>query len=335
MTDAAIARAHTNIALVKYWGKRDAARFLPMNSSLSLTLDAFYTETKVTYDAARKADAFTLNAVPQAGPELAKLSAFLEKARALTGETRFASVESVNHVPTAAGLASSASAYAALAAAAVWAAGRELPPEALSRLARQGSGSASRSIFGGFARWARGERPDGEDSHGVPVAGPEAWPDVRMAVAILEPGPKAVASRDGMARTVATSIFYPAWAEAAEHDVAEAEAAIAARDLKALGRIAERSAMRMHATTWGADPPFTYFKPATLALIEAVAEARAAGLAAWATIDAGPNVKALTTAADAPALVERLKAVPGVLRVVLSGPGPGVARLRSIEPAGA
>lgn len=322
----ATARAHANIALVKYWGKRDEALYLPMNGSLSLTLDGLYTTTTVHFEPALQADRFVLDGRPGGDRDRAKVSAFLDRVRAIAGVNTCATVESVNEVPTAAGLASSASAFAALAAASAAALGLTLDDAALSRLARQGSGSACRSIYGGFAEWRRGERADGLDSYAVPLAPQSHW-DLRMVVAVLEAGPKDVSSREGMQRTVGTSIFYPGWLAGVEGDLAAARAAIAARDLDALGRVAEANALRMHATTLGAQPPFTYWRGDTLVLLRAVADLRAAGVSAYATIDAGPNVKVLCAPADLAAVQTALAAVPGVERLIVCAPGPGVTLL--------
>ena len=323
----ATARAHSNIALVKYWGKRDEALHLPTNGSLSLTLDGLYSTTTVAFEAGLAADAYVRDGAVREGDEAAKASRFLDLVRAEAGIATRARVTTRNDVPTAAGLASSASGFAALAAAATRAAGLDLAPEALSALARRGSGSASRSIFGGFAEWRKGDRPDGTDSHAVPVAPQAHWPEVRMAVTILSAAPKAVSSRAGMTSTARTSPFYPGWLATVDQDLAEARAAIAAKDLEHLGTVAERSALKMHATMLGAQPPFTYWQPATVAVMHAVWALRAQGVPAWVTIDAGPNVKVLTAAAHLPAVEAALRAVAGVTDLVTCGPGPGVAWL--------
>lgn len=322
----ATARAHTNIALVKYWGKRDERLFLPTNSSLSLTLDGLFTTTTVDFQAGLEADRFVLDDREVEGSDRQKVSRFLDMVRTLAGLDRFAVVTSKNDVPTAAGLASSASGFAALAAAASWAAGLDLDPAALSRLARQGSGSASRSIFGGFAEWQMGEAPDGSDSHGVQVAPAEHW-DVRMVVAALSLGRKDVASREGMRRTVETSALYPGWLATVKQDLAAVRRAIEGREFEALGATAEANALRMHATTLGASPPFTYWQPATIALMQAVWDLRAGGVSAYFTIDAGPNVKVLCLPQDQAAVEAAIRAVPGVSAVIACGPGPGVRRL--------
>jgi diphosphomevalonate decarboxylase len=326
MQGIATARAHVNIALVKYWGKRDEALFLPTNGSLSLTLDGLFTTTTVAFEPALAADAFVRDGAEPGGEEARKVFAFLDRVRALAGSSVRARVVSRNDVPTAAGLASSASGFAALAAAASRAAGLSLDEAALSRLARQGSGSACRSVFGGFVEWRRGMRPDGLDSHGVPLAPPAHW-DVRLVVTRLSDARKDRSSRDGMRDTVRTSPLYPGWLASVEQDLAEARAAIAARDLEALGTVAERSALKMHATTLGAQPPFTYWQPATVAVMQAVWDLRRAGEPAWLTIDAGPNVKVLTTPEAEPRVAAALAAVPGVSGLVRCAPGPGVSWL--------
>lgn len=322
----ATARAHANIALVKYWGKRQETLHLPTNGSLSLTLDGLYTTTTVAFDDALAADTFVRDGAPRSGGEAERVSRFLDLVRERAGLTTRARVTSRNDVPTAAGLASSASGFAALAAAASRAAGLALAPAELSALARRGSGSACRSIFGGFAEWRKGERADGTDSHGVPLAGPDHW-DVRMVVTLLSAAPKSRSSRDGMRDTVQTSPFYPGWLATVDFDLQAARAAIAGRDLEALGTVAERSALKMHATMLGARPPFTYWQPATMAVMQAVWALREAGTPAWLTIDAGPNVKVLTDPAHVAAVEAALRAVPGVEGLVTCGPGPGVAWL--------
>ncbi len=335
------AQAGTNIALVKYWGKRDAALNLPATGSLSLTLAELGTRTTVRFldgsdhaDADGDGDRVTLNGAPADARVRARVSAFLDRVRARAGITQRAEVVSENSVPTAAGLASSASGFAALALAASRAAGLELASAELSELARLGSGSAARSIFGGFVEMARGERADGRDAVAAPVDGGDAaseasadvpW-DVRLVVAITAAGEKAEGSTSAMDRTARTSPFYPAWVASAPGDLVEARAAIAARDLARLGTVAERSALRMHATALAADPPILYWNAATVAAIHATRGLRARGVAAYFTIDAGPHVKVLCAAADAAAVGAAMADVPGVLRTITASPGPG-ARL--------
>jgi diphosphomevalonate decarboxylase len=319
------ARAHANIALVKYWGKRDAALNLPAAGSLSLTLEALATETTVAFDASLADDAVVLDNRPLLGDAAARTSAWLDLVRARAGIDTRARVDSRNNFPTASGLASSASGFAALAVAASAAAGLELEPAELSALARRGSGSAARSIFGGLVRMHAGDREDGADAIATPIldsqgAGLASW--LRMVVAVVGGGaPKSIGSRDAMEHCAETSPYYRAWIDTVDRDLPTAEEAIAARDVAALGAVMEANALAMHAAAIASRPAVLYWQPATLAALAAIAECRAQGLDAWATIDAGPHVKALTTAEEADDVATRLRAIPGVDRVVVSAAG--------------
>jgi diphosphomevalonate decarboxylase len=319
---AATAVAGTNIALVKYWGKRDAALNLPAAGSLSLTLDGLGTRTTVRFSDALAADAVVLGGAPAGAKETARVSAFLDRVRARATITTRAEVVTVNDMPTASGLASSASGFAALAVAATRAAGLAPTPAELSELARLGSGSAARSIFGGFVEMAPGARADGRDAVAAPVGGGD-WDDLRLVVAVTSEGAKAVGSTEAMERTARSSPYYAAWLASVPGDLAEARAAIAARDLPRLGAVAERSALRMHASALAADPGILYWTPATLAAIETVKALRARGCAAFFTIDAGPHVKVLCARADAAGVEDALLRTPGVLRTVVASPGRG------------
>jgi diphosphomevalonate decarboxylase len=322
-SSSATAVAGTNIALVKYWGKRDPALNLPAAGSLSLTLDGLGTRTTVRFDGALAADRVVLDGALATGRPATRVTAFLDLVRARAGTQSRAEVESVNTVPTASGLASSASGFAALALAATHAAGLTSTPAELSELARRGSGSAARSIFGGFVEMARGERADGSDAVARPLdAG--AWDlDVRLVVAMTSAGAKAIGSTEAMERTARTSPYYAAWIASVADDLTEARAAIAARDLVRLGAVAERSALRMHASALAADPGVLYWNPATVAAMVAVRAVRASGVPAYFTIDAGPHVKVLCAAADAPVVVDALSTTPGVLRTVVASAGRG------------
>lgn len=322
----AIARAHTNIALIKYWGKRDSKLFLPMNSSLSITLDHFYTETKVEFSNQFEKDSLVLDGNQVSEHEIVKITAFLNHVRNLAGTKNFAKVTSVNHVPTAAGFASSASGYAALAAAASKALQLDLTGTELSALARQGSGSASRSIFGGFVEWQKGERTDGTDSFAIQIIDEKAW-DVSVLSVVVEAGPKSVSSRDGMQRTVDTSPFYEGWLATLEEDLKQIKEAIKVRDFTKLGEIAEANALKMHATMLGAKPPFLYWQSATLDVMQKVMELRQQGLEAYFTIDAGPNVKVLCEPKNEQMIKDKLAALPSVRDVIVCHPGPGIQYL--------
>jgi len=232
-------------------------------------------------------------------------------------------VESDNDFPTGAGLASSASGFAALTLAAAGATGTDLDPTRLSGLARRGSGSASRSVFGGLVVWDRGSDPEGRDSVARSIATAGDW-DLRMVVAVVDDGPKGVGSTEGMTRSRDTSPLYQAWVAGAQAMVDAAEDAVARRDLEALGTLMERSTFAMHGTMHSATPPLIYWRGGTVDLLHRVFELRADGISAWATMDAGPQVKVLCTPDEAERVAAALR--PLALRVVTLAPG-GPARL--------
>ena len=225
-------------------------------------------------------------------------------------------VESHNNFPTAAGLASSSSAFAALALASTAAAGMERTRTELSRLARQGSGSACRSLWGGWVEWDRGSREDGSDSHGRPIATANHW-EVCMLIAVVSSAPKPVGSTEGMLRTERSSPFYAAWVEQAQADVDHAKQALYDRDLHQLGTLMEHSTLKMHATMISAG--IRYWKPTTVAVLESVEALRRDGIGAWYTMDAGPNVKVLCESKDAERVAAALR--PHVGEVAVLGVG--------------
>ncbi|MEU3509513.1 diphosphomevalonate decarboxylase [Streptomyces longwoodensis] len=320
----ATAVAHPNIALIKYWGKRDERLVLPRTDSLSLTLDVFPTTTRVRLAPGALHDEVTFAGVPARGGTRRRITAFLDLVRERAGLPDRAVVDTGNTVPTGAGLASSASGFAALAVAASAAYGLDLDPTALSRLARRGSGSASRSVFGGFAVWHAGRDTDPDPdlgSYAEPV--PAGALDPALVVAVVDAGPKTLSSREAMRRTVDTSPLYPPWAASNEHDLADLRRALLRADLDAVGEIAERNALGMHATMLAARPAVRYLSPATLTVLDAVLELRRDGTAAYATMDAGPNVKVLCRRADAHRVAGALRAVVPDGSVHVAGPGPG------------
>ncbi len=317
------ARAHANIALIKYWGKKDEKLFLPMSSSLSLTLDSFYTETEVVFDSQLDRDYFYLNDKLQSEFETKKISKFLDLFRIKMDIKYNVLVKSINYVPTAAGLASSASGFAALAAAANVASGLNLCERELSIYARQGSGSATRSIYGGFVEWKEGN--SSETSYAVPID--DAKWDVGMVIVIVRKSKKEISSREGMKRTVDTSPFYNAWVKSSRKDLMEIKKAIWDKDLEKLGTIAEANCLRMHATMFGARPPIIYFKPETIEVMEIVRDLRSDGIPCYFTMDAGPNVNIICRLSQSKIIKDRLKEKFEDEQIIISGPGPGISYL--------
>jgi diphosphomevalonate decarboxylase len=326
--------ASPNIALVKYWGVRDEARALPLNSSLSVTLDRLRTRTQVRFDPGLSSDTLELNGRPTAEPARRSVSQFLDRVRADAGRGERAEVRTTNNFPTASGLASSASGFAALAGAATAAAGLRRTPLQLSQLARFGSGSASRSIFGGFVEWRAGRRPDGRDCYAKPLFGPSHWPQLRDLVVLVEGAPeKEVRSAVAMQSTVRTSPDFAERQREVPRRLAAIRRAIAHRDPEALfPAVMEEcdSFRRVCETTRPSLNYLTSTSRSVLKEVRAVNEESGRSVAAY-THDAGAHVHVFVQLKDAASLRRRLGHLIGVQRVLLLRPGPG-GRLRRGSP---
>ena len=315
----AVAVVHPNIALAKYWGKQKASGNFPAVPSLSITLAGLATRTEIVFEDGLSKDELTLGAVTAAEPARTRVAGLLDRVRSQSTEKRFARVTTENDFPTASGLASSASGFAALAIAAVRAAGLDWDDARISDLARRSSASAARSIFGGFVEL---EAPPATESTFLPAkpVAPPDYLDVRMIVCITTVAPKRTSSTEGMIHTAEKSPFYGSWLETAPRLFAEMKAALLAKDIEKLGDLSEKSSFAMHACALASG--ISYISAATLDALEAVRELRRAGKGAWATMDAGPHVKVLTPARDAEAVVAVLGAVPSLLRIIVARPGP-------------
>ncbi len=322
----ATARARTNIALVKYWGKADLTLNTPAVGSISITLAQLWTDTDVRFDPQLEHDSLELDGLRN-DAQTARVSVFLDLVRAAAGVAHRAAVISRNNFPTGAGLASSASGFAALALAASRALGLKLPAQELSVLARRGSGSAARSIFGGFVEMHRGSALDGSDAFATPLAAASHWP-LTVVIAITARGPKAVGSTAGMEQSAATSPYYAPWVATSAEDLAAARAAIAARDFDGLAEVAEHSCLKMHALAQAARPAVIYLNGASLDCLHRIRALRAAGTPVFFTIDAGPQVKAVCLPEAADDVRRALAEIPGVQEFLVSGLGGG-AELRA------
>ncbi len=317
----------SNIALVKYWGKRDAALNIPATGSISVTLDGLETQTTVQFDASLAEDACLLNGAPDAKAEQ-RVRGFLALVRRLSGIDQYARVETENNFPTGAGLASSASGFAALAVACDAALGLGLTPPALSALARRGSGSAARSLIDGFAEMRAGSAADGSDAYAVALGGVDLLPMDILAV-VTTRAKKGTSSTEGMVRTAETSPYYAGWVKQTQTDLVTMREALGAADFDRVGRLAEENALRMHAVMLGSSPSLLYWNGVTVDVIQAVWAARADGARAWVTIDAGPQVKVLCAPGEGEALAALLGDVPGVLAILPSRPGRGARVLEA------
>jgi diphosphomevalonate decarboxylase len=315
----AAAVAHPNIALVKYWGKADESENLPAVGSLSITLDTLTTTTTVRFDESLSED--QLSFAGRREPSMvSRVSACLDDLRRLAGSSLHAEVTTDNDCPTAAGLASSASGFAALVTAADAALGLGLARGELARVARRASGSAARSLFGGFVELSLVD--GGLETETQQLADASDWP-MRVVVAVTSTAPKAVGSTAGMLLTEETSPFYAQWVATSPADLLAARCAVEARDFEALAAVSEASCLKMHAVMLAAQPGLVYWNGATVDCIRAVRDLRASGVPVFFTIDAGPQVKAVCLPEACERVRRELQQVPGVRELLECGLGDG------------
>jgi len=303
------ARAHPNIALIKYWGKQPVTGNLPVAPSLSITLDELATTTTVG-PAAGPEDELSLDGETVSDPKIERCLANLRARFDLPPMT----VVTANNFPTAAGLASSASGFAALITAVDAEFRLGMRPSLRSDLARQASGSAARSIFGGFVGLT------GPDWVAKPLLDPADWP-LKVVIAVTDTRRKAISSTDGMMRSAA-SPFFEGWVTSTSRDYDLAKQAVAGRDFAALAALAESSCLKMHGLMLSTPPGLIYWNPATLACVHAIRALREEdGVPAFFTIDAGPQVKVVCEAGAVETVRRTVESVTGVRRVFSVGLG--------------
>jgi len=325
--------APANIAFIKYWGARDLDRALPLNSSISMTLESCVTLCTVeTLDRDGQDEVWL--AEPHGGfgslsPEFdRRVREHLDRIRLWAGRTEAVRVATRNTFPTAGGLASSASGFAALTLATAGAFEKKASDAELSLLARRsGSGSASRSIFGGYVEWAAPKgvaKSDDDGSYAKPLFDADHW-ELRDVIAVVEIGPKTVSSLEGHHRAL-SSPYYAKRQELLPERLDKVRRAIRKRDLAALGPILEEEAVDLHLIAMSSHPPVFYWSPGTIAVLRAVRELRQEGLAAWATMDAGANVHVICDPDAEDEVAERLEDLPAVGFVIRDGVGDGPDR---------
>ncbi|NVY95824.1 diphosphomevalonate decarboxylase [Lactobacillus sp. DCY120] len=312
--------AHTNIALIKYWGKKDPQLHLPYTDSLSLTLDGYSTTTTTQFLPGRQ-DQVQVNGHPASPAFFQRVVNFLDLVRQVNHSQKGILVQTTNQVPTAAGLASSASGFAALAGSLNRLFQMNLTPTQLSCLARRGSGSASRSIFGGFVRWQHGTGDF--DSYALPIDEHPQLPLTLLSV-VFNGQAKKVSSTQGMEQAVQTSPFYPQWPQIVERDLDEMLLAIQKQDIAEIGQLAESNCLAMHALNWTARPFFTYFTAETWQLINLLPIWRQRGVLVYATVDAGPNVKLITNQETLPVVRKLVQSKFPQAQLTTLYPGPGL-----------
>lgn len=320
MTGAwSVCRASPSLALLKYWGKIPNADNLPATPSLAVTLGGLHTDTSVRVS---QSDSVSVRGVLQ---DSGRYEQFFDSLRSRLGVSLRFEARSLNSFPTAAGLASSSSGFAALAGACVRSVGRKLSVDELSEIARIGSVSAARSVFGGFVLLPAGARSARQ------IFEPAHWPELRIVVAVTHGGRKPLPTREAMGDSV-RSPYYGQWISESQALLPDALEALAARDLEKLGEAARASYSMMHAALLAARPPVLYWLPATLALIHGCHELRRRGVGAWETIDAGPQVKILCREGDAGLVTAGVKEwVPGI-ETYLCFPGEGLSVSFAEEP---
>jgi diphosphomevalonate decarboxylase len=327
----ATARADSNIALIKYWGKLDPALNLPAVSSLSMTLDGLETTTSVSLSNS-KTDTFTLNGIPQHGDRLDRVTRFLDLIRQLAQRKERVHIESVNQVPTAAGLASSASGFAALCVAGCKVFGLELDAKSQSSLARRGSASAARSLFGPFATLPKGvagvtpgEKMIAHETCSASAIEPHSSLHLGMVIAVCSKEEKKISSTAGMALSAESSPFYKAWVESHDADMEQALQAITGGDFHLLGECMEHSTLKMHACMMASNPPLLYWNSNTLLAMDRVKQLRDENgeRLAYFTMDAGPHVKALCRLQHMQAVENALRELSGLTAIISARPGRG------------
>lgn len=316
----ATAIAHPNVALIKYWGKKDEISFLPMNNSISVTVDSLYAKITLEFSDQYKEDSATLNGKQPEGKIMQRTTEHLNRIRKLANIDLHAKGAVEMNFPIGAGLASSAAGFAALTVAASKAAGLKLSKKQLSILSRQGSGSSCRSIHGGYVEWKKGT--DSENSYAVQLADKDHL-DMRIITCIVSKKERVADTRGGMKIAQSTSPLYKARLDFVKKELPLMKKAILDKDFKTIGSMAERDCMLLHATAITADPVLLYWVPESLRVMHAVRLWRTEGLEAYYTIDTGANVHVLCMPENQEEVISRLKAIPEIIELHVNKPGEG------------
>jgi diphosphomevalonate decarboxylase len=318
-TRCATAVANANIAFIKYWGNCDDALRLPANGSISMNLGGLETVTSVSFDQHRTEDEFIFDSALQSGAALARVTAHLDRLRNKAGSSLKARVESRNNFPLGAGIASSASGFAALTVAGAAALGLTLSERELSILARRESGSAARSIPSGFVEWYAADTD--EESFAESIAPPEHWA-LMDVIAIIDARPKRTGSAEGN-RLARTSPLQAARVADSPRRLAICRQAVREKDFPMLAGIIEEDTRLMHEVMRTSTPALDYLAPATEELMRSIPAWRAQGLPVAFSIDAGPNVHCLCPLESAAEVERRLGENPAVGRILSARPGGG------------
>lgn len=320
ITTKATAIAHSNTALIKYWGKENEDLIIPMNSSISITIDALESITTVDFSEDYNEDVFILNGEKETGKTFERVIKHLNLIRKFAKNNQSAKVQSKNNFPTAAGLASSASGFAALTLAVCEALKLDLNKKELSMLSRQGSGSSCRSIFGGFVEWIR--KDENNDSYAQQLASKD-WLNIRDIVVVFNKIERKWSTREAMKISKETSPLFNSRLSIVEKNLSLMRKAIQDRNFKLIGEIAEQDCLLMHAVALTSKPSQLFWTGETLGIIKFVEALREGGIDAYFTIDTGANMHILTLPIYVDEIEMLLNKIPYVKQTIVSKPGDG------------
>lgn len=322
----ATAKAYSNVAIIKYWGKKDEKLFIPMNNSISMTSDAHGATVTVEFSDKYKEDIAMVNGKPAADKVKERTIKHVDFIRKLAGIKLKARGEARTDLPLGIGIASSASGFAALTLAASAAAGLKLDPRQLSIISRQGSGSSCRSIYGGFVEWRSASRS--EDSYSMQLAD-ENWWDIRDVIAVVSTDQRKVDTRNGMKIAKETSPYYPAWLNDVEVDLATIRKAIKVRDFTTFGKTAEKNSLMLHGTAITSSPELIYWVPETLRIMHEVMLMREDGIECYFSCDTGANVHVFCIPENEKKVKDRIGKLAGVKQLITGKPGKGAVMLKN------
>lgn len=312
----------TDIALIKYWGKKDEVLRLPLNSSVALNLDGLTTTTTVEFDGSYN-DQVMIDGGVVKGGEKDRIVEQIQRLRLISGVDLPFKMVSENTFPRATGLSSSASGMAALTFATAGALEMDLTQKQLSILARQASGSACRCVCGGVVEWHEGETS--EDSYAETIF-PAEYLDIVDVVVVVGSKQKIISSTEGMKRLYDHQ-FMKVRLEGVNQKISELKRLIKAKDIEGIGQLVEAEALEFHSMLLTSSPPIIAWLPETVAVMHKVQELRKQGLGAYFTINTGFNLHVLTTPSDAYTVETLLSKMEQVQQVMVSGVGDGPKEL--------
>ena len=309
-----IVRTSPNIALIKYWGKRNTIKNLPAVDSISITLDNLWTEMNVMFSSELSNDELFINEKKQ--NNITRVKNCIDS---ICGEQRdYASIMSRCNFPISAGLASSSSSFSALVVAINSLTKKKWNTQLLANQAGSVSGSAARSILGGIVKLNN----EPEKIRITQLLSPNDWP-LRVVIAITDKKEKAISSSKAMKLSADTSPFYSSWVEGQNDDIKEANSFISKKDFEGLASISEHNCMKMHSIMWTTRPSIVYWNATTIDCMQAIRDLQRNGESVFFTIDAGPQIKAICLPENEEKIAKKLNEIKGVQSIMTSGLGSG------------